>query len=276
MGMYVARPDLVDPHDLNQGDILTGMLRPKILTEKNFCVRTGSKVTIPAPAETLKALDKNLRVMSELERIDALVISNSCDNTGNNPLLLVPVRPLKLDDKEPAHKQWDMISQAATGTANPKLFYLPAEPGLGPAARSEAQLHTIFSVSHEFVQRCVAEAGTKRVCGLTAEALRHLQWAVGVVFSRDAREDYDWPSRDDLALKLAYYDHHIEKGHARKAEYVKEREHVRKLLGLDDAQLVEQPEPAPPAPEPPAPEPPAPEPPAQEDNGGGGGEPTSG
>lgn len=234
MGMYVERTALDNTRNLNQGDVLLGMLRPKTPTGKNFCLRQGSKFVYPAPPETLAQIKADLRVATQPERIDALVISNSCDNAaGDNPLLLVPIQPFKLNNEWPEHEQWRAISTAATGTANPKIFYLPAQPDWGLHQRCEAQLHLIFSVSHEFLARCLAEAGTTRPFGLTDAAVRHLQWAIGVVFSRDPREDYEWPSPEDLKLKLAFYDYHIEAGTRRHDEYVQERTRVRQLLGLD-------------------------------------------
>ncbi len=82
MGMYLIRPDLTDPHDLYQGDILVTVIRPRIVAEKNFCLRRGSHLDWPAPSAALAALDPNLRVMTEVERIDAMVISSTCDNAG--------------------------------------------------------------------------------------------------------------------------------------------------------------------------------------------------
>ncbi|HEU0036554.1 MAG TPA: hypothetical protein VFQ53_38340 [Kofleriaceae bacterium] len=233
MGMYEARAALADSHDLNQGDILADVLRPKPFNQVSFCVRQGPKVKHPATADDVRGPDRNLRLMCEVESISAIVISNSCDNTGSSSLLLVPIRKWAVPSDEPDHRRWERISQAATGTANPKLFYLPDEPEFG-LSRSEAQLHAVFALTHEYLKRCIDEASTRRVCGLTSAAVRHLQWQIGVVFARDPREDYEWPSKEDLRLKLAYLDHHINAGNARRDDYIEQREIVRQLL--DDSE----------------------------------------
>jgi hypothetical protein len=240
MGMYVSRPPLTDTHDLNQGDLLVGVLRPKIVGDSSFVVREGPKAN-PVKPEARITLDAKLRVISPLEVVDALVISNSCDNVGDAPLLLVPIRPFKFTSASMTDAdRWAVISQAATGTANPKLFYLPASKETGPAVRSEVQLNLLFSVSHEYLAKCVRDVGTKRIGGLTPEAVRHLQWAFGVVFSRDPREDDDWPSDEDLPLKLSFLEQETAKGGPFKEKYEGQRDRLKAALSAQQAELRAQ------------------------------------
>lgn len=227
--MYVQRATLRDARELCQGDLLFDVPRPRTAVAAGISVREGQRV-LEAKAAHLKARDKNLRVMSSVEFITALVVSNDCDNFGGDDLMLCPVRPFKFrrDGMTPPER-WENISQAATGTASPKLFYLPLDPA-GPLERSEAQLSLMFPLTQGYLMRCVAEAGTTLRCGLTQEAVRHLQWAIGTVFSRDPREDDEWPSLEDLELKAAYYEHRIANGLGPREVNEPALAHARRLI----------------------------------------------
>lgn len=231
MGVYEPRGPL-ETRDLNQGDILSGVLRAKLPAGEGFALQRSAKVQYPAPPEYLAHCSSELRLICKVERIDALVISNSCDNcSGLNPILLAPVKKFKFRDGiEAAGDRWLDISEAATGTADAKAFYLPGEPRFG-LERSEAILTDIFPVSHSLLTRAAAEADTRRVCGLTTAAIRHLQWALNQFLSRDPREDHEWPSEEDLRLKLAWLDQVIPNSDKRRRErYEQDRERVGALL----------------------------------------------
>lgn len=238
--MYGRRGPLSDSHDLNQGDLLANALRPLPPTDKNLClVDSGnrSKLVWPLPDAALQSatLPKELRVQVRPERLAwALVLSNSCDNAGDSDVLLVPVRSYKFSDGVRTDaERWADVSEAATGTASLKYFYLPESPEYG-LPRSEAMLTEVFPVTHEFLkasmERC-GEFGLKRICGLTAEATRHLQWQWGALISRNPREDLAWPSKDDLRLKLAWLEENAERGGHRREQLEKEREALRKAFG---------------------------------------------
>jgi hypothetical protein len=94
--MYQARPPLTDTHDLDQGDILQGVLRPHTVIDRNFVLRDGGKVRPTVPPEALTEANSNLRVMHELTREElSIVISNSCDNVLDLPLLFAAVKPFR-------------------------------------------------------------------------------------------------------------------------------------------------------------------------------------
>ena len=230
--MYQGRPPLTDTHDLEQGDILRGILRPHTVIDKNFVLREGGKVNPKPPPEALRESNPNLRVMHALEREElSIAISNSCDNTLDLPLLFAVVRPFGFPKgTDTPEQQWRVVSEAATGTANTKLFYLPASPEFR-FARSEARFTEIFSVRHSYLDRCVRDAGASRVCGLKPEATRHLQWALAVFFSRDPREDHAWPSIEDFELKAKWLETELAKGSRRQEEYKTELEKIRTILG---------------------------------------------
>jgi hypothetical protein len=227
--MYESRTVLENTRDLNQGDVLQGVLTPNLLTEKNFALRQGSKLIL-ADEEALRNRPPTLRVMHEVQHSDCLVVSNSCDNVSGLPLLLAPIRPLVFPAGcDSPEKQWRYISEMATGSANTKLFYLPASADFG-LIRSEAQLVRMFSVDHSYVSRCVKEAGTSRVCGLKAEAQIHLQWALAHLFGRNPREDYDWPSREDLELKKQWLEAELGRGGRHQERYESELSEVKRRL----------------------------------------------
>ncbi len=205
MPMYVERPALGDARDLYQGDILLGMLRIHAPGEKNFGLLQREGKTARFDYRTkphhLKSPGEALRVFSKVEPVDVLVLSPTCDNArGAFPIMLAPLADFQFKSDN-VDKMWLQLSQAATGTATPKRFYLPAHPS-GRLKRSWAQLPIMFMVQPSFVDRCIKQADTERLCGITDEAQVHLRWQLGLYFGRNAREDQDWPSTDDLGLKL--------------------------------------------------------------------------
>lgn len=232
--MYVARPPLGAPswsRDLNQGDVIAGLLLPKPLTDKTFCRREGPKTSDSATAQDLALPNPHLRVLLRLDREPfCLVLSNSCDNAGGDlPLLICPVRPLKFKEDSTDAEKWRQISVAATGTASPKHFYLPENIASG-LPRSSAQLPIFHSLTHEYVTRCAQEGGAKRVVGLAEEGVRHLQRGLDVFFARNPREDHDWPSNDDLLLKAAWLEEQITRGGPRREDYREELRVLRERL----------------------------------------------
>lgn len=210
--MYEAVPALTSPRDLNQGDIVRGLFRPPPGTEKSFQIlRDGNKLQYPFPPNGLSEENKGLRVLVTPSREEiCVVVSNSCDNySGNLPLLLVPTVPFAFRGRVEEH--WAEISQAATGTANAKVFYLPGSKKFA-LERREARLNLMFSVSPDYLARCFSEANASRVCGMTPAAVRHLQWAINSFFSRNPRDDFDWPSVEDLEIKVQALEVAIMKG----------------------------------------------------------------
>src|SRR5262245_35638533 len=144
--MYVSRPQWSQASDLDQGDILRGILRPRTPLAKNLALlQSGNKLRYPAPKQALSSVSSELRTFCAVDSIDALVLSNSCDNAREElPLILAPVSPFKfLPHVKEDWEKWEAISQAATGTANPKLFYLTASENFA-LTRAEAQLPLLF------------------------------------------------------------------------------------------------------------------------------------
>lgn len=234
--MYIARPLLADPRwsrDLNQGDIIKHLLVPMPATEKTLCLRlSGKAVSGSASPDDVRAANPMLRVVLKLEvEPFALVLSNSCDNsTGDTPVLVCPIKPLPLREEGDA-KRWREISVAATGTANPKRFYLPAHPHFD-LPRSAAHFPMLQTLEHDFITRCVQQReACQRIGGLSPEAVRHLQRGLDVYFARNPRDDYDWPSREDLEIKAAALRAQVESG--------RDREAAQAELDLIDAELAE-------------------------------------
>lgn len=236
--MYVPAEPLTNPRQLNQGDILANAPRLKHGGAENLSELAGRKnFNWPVPESKVTAFSKALRVMQAVERVDfAIVISNSCDNaSGQIPILLAPVIPFvfSLRDDTPA-RQWLVISHAATSTAAPKYFYLPSADELG-IPRSEAQLELMYFVTPSLMEKFMQLSDTRRVCGLSRDAIIHLQWQIGLIFGRNPREDLSWPSREDLQLKLAWLAEEIAKPPKQvpleqRAEYIREKNEIESIL----------------------------------------------
>jgi hypothetical protein len=234
--MYVPRGALVDPtwsRDLNQGDLLAGLLFPKPATDKTFCVRTnGTNVSASASAQDIQQPNPKLRVMLQVEvEPFVLVLSNSCDNSGGDyPVFVCPVRPFTQRAADDPGR-WREINAAATGTAIAKQFYIPAHPPF-QLPRSTAMLPLMRTLTHEYITRCVQEGTARRVGGLSADAVRHLQRGLDVYFARNPREDYEWPSREDLVLKAASLKADADSG--------RDRERAEAELSIVERKLAEE------------------------------------
>lgn len=234
MSMYRSQPPLGSSHDLEQGDILAKVLVAIPPSGKSLAiVRNRNKMQWPVPSDVLRNPTEELRAMCKVSVWDlAIVVSNSCDNAGDYPVLIAPIRPFRFSSTDPTDaERWLEVSEAATGTASPKLFYLPADEGFG-LERSEARLPDLLGVEHSFLQRVIAEGEATRVCGLDADAQRHLQWSLGLLFSRDPRDDGSWPSAADLRLKLAWLEEEMPRSRSRREGMVTERDRIRGLLGM--------------------------------------------
>src|SRR5262249_50886740 len=129
------------------------------------------------------------------------------------PILVCPVKPFNPRGPDDAAK-WREINAAATGTAIAKQFYLPGHPPF-ELPRSTAMYPLMRTLTHKYITRCAKENQARRVGGLSPDAVRHLQRGLDVYFARNPREDYDWPSRDDLTLKAAFLREQMESGRDR-------------------------------------------------------------
>jgi hypothetical protein len=309
--MYVDRPPIGDAgsRTLEQGDLLKDLPVPALPGAQSFGFRQGNKWVHKLTAAQIGSNDKDLRVMSGLNRLDyAIVLSNSCDNFGGTqPLLVAPVKKFtpptsaaadlrellasvadaflprcacgalatlsntevgtpvceacairdRVDTTPSTHasvirsvqdavltadrrsrqvsaEHWMVISRLATGS-NPKKFYLPNDPARG-FPRSEVHLSLAQPLDQAFLSRCLQELGTTRLCGLSHEALIHLQYTIDAFFSRNPRDDHSWPSIEDLRLKAAWLEEELSRGTAFDDDYKRELEEIKRRLGAASAE----------------------------------------
>jgi hypothetical protein len=232
--MYVARRGLTEARQLEQGDLVRGLFRPRVPTRTNILKLQAPRnfaSSKPAQSNDLLGNLELLRGVNLIERLDlALVISNSCDTDGGDQILFAAVRPYKFEDwvgDDPA-EQWRMISESATGTASPKLFYLPrAEPYA--IARSEAVLKDLVLLEQSYVDLCIAN-GASIACGLDPSSILHLQWHLAAAFGRNPRDDDAWPSDEDRRLKIEWLDRELKNGSPRHARHVEEKRRLEERL----------------------------------------------
>jgi hypothetical protein len=208
MGMYSAPEPLASARDLENGDIVAGVIQVGMPTSRNVALLKGPKVDLKVPPAAITGpLSIELRAFGKLERVPfALVLSNSCDIAQGDRVEFAPVVPFAFRSDGNALSdaaRWGQISAAATGQARPKRFYLPEHKGIS-LPRSEAMLAESFLLTQDLLGRWMQEAGAVRVATLSPEARRHLQWAYAAMQTRNPREDEDWPSDEDRRLKLAY------------------------------------------------------------------------
>jgi len=312
--MYRDRPPVNNDgaQDLEQGDVLAGVMFPALPGDRSFGFqRTGEK---GKPAlwvwkkefsgeELLAEESKALRVISRLTREGhALVLGNSCDNySGDTSIWLAPIRDFKFlpneasrlrgafvgvvneflpkcsqgactkpatregatglacdacvvdepndlpqaktvreamaltEDKRgrmEASDKWSQISRSAT-MANPKKFYMPGDPSRN-FNRSEAHIALAQPFDPKYLTKSFKDLEAKRLFGLNDEAVGHLQYTIGSVFSRNPRNDHAWPSDDDLALKLTWLEEQL----AHPALKEDERKKIESEIGVIAARLA--------------------------------------
>jgi hypothetical protein len=105
-----------------------------------------------------------------------------------------------------------------------------------PIPRSEAHLVLGQPVDPTYVTKCLKELGATRVCGLGAEAVRHLQYTVSSFYTRNPRDDHAWPSREDFTLKAVWLESELARvnlSSEERTDYVKELDFVRGVLVLE-------------------------------------------
>ena len=139
--------------DLNQGDLLGGIVAPVVVVPLALTIQEGPRVRDPRHVETgqLLASLANARVVLRVVRHErCMVLSNSCDNARGFDLLHAPIDVFPLVEEE--QHQWPQVSNAATGTANPKRLYLPGAPEFG-LQRSEINFQKIYLSSLKSTRR---------------------------------------------------------------------------------------------------------------------------
>ena len=179
-------------------------------------------------------------VLLELVRTtDAIVVSQSCDTERAPHLMLAPLIPFTLQEKS-AEKKWRKINHAATSLGEPKLVYLPGNTNLGIERRT-ADFGLAFTLPREFLEE-LAKRG-KRVAGLSEQAIGFLQYRLAVLLTRLAQDDFAWPSKEDLDIKIASLDEQIagvEKRKRQKEDEIRKAGNVRSGPAAELAEMEDQ------------------------------------
>ena len=193
-GFYI-RPAPTAP--ITQGDIFHGV--PIIgvsLAKLNQIVQDGTG--IKAASVQPDAITDGMILLEKVRITNAIVISQSCDTERVPHLMLAPLSPFTLTEKT-AERKWKKINHAATSLGEPKSVYLPGNPTLN-VARCIADFGLAFTLPREFLEE-LAQRG-KRVAGLSEKAIGFLQFRLAVLLTRLAQDDFAWPSKEDLDIKI--------------------------------------------------------------------------
>jgi len=201
---FYRRPNQDD--GISQGDIFTNVPIPGtgLLSPTQLIVSDGKLRTQRIEPGRIAS---GIQLVENVSLTDAMVISQSCDAERAVNLMLAPISELSLDAKS-NEKKWKSISHAATSLAEPRHLYLPGNSHL-KFSRGVADFGEAFTLPRQFLE-VLAQQG-RRVARLGDAALRFLQFRMGVMLTRLAQDDFSWPSKDDLDIRIAFLDEEIVK-----------------------------------------------------------------
>ncbi len=183
---------------LSQGDIFFDLPVPQLVFEPLFHLESaGSNNYTTAKAEG--GARPGMRMLADIEFHHGIVITQSCDAPRVDRIMVAPLLPYEKEGKS-AKEQWAFISNLATSLHEPTRLYLP-DDGSRRLPRHIVDLGGVFTFHREDMEAFVRQ--NKRVAALGVEGLRYLQFRLAVMFWRVARDDHEWPSDKDLALKVS-------------------------------------------------------------------------
>lgn len=196
-GLYVY-PDTAAPS--LQGDILDDVSLASV-SYSHKVIQVDTRLEV----EECSGLPQDdLAILANVRLVRAIVISQSCD-VGGDRVLVAPLSEFAPQGNQ-GRKKWREVQRAATSLHQPSRVYLPDDPR-NVRPRSWIELGDAFTTSPEMI-RDLVKAG-KRIATLTEEGRSYLQFRVATMFARVGRDDYAWPSQDDLGFKKEYLDHEI-------------------------------------------------------------------
>ena len=138
-------------------------------------------------------------LVEQITLVNAIVISQSCDAERAPSIMMAPVIDFPLEGTK-ATSKWRKINLAATSLSETKLVYLPGNPALS-LSRSAADFGNAFTVPRQLLEEL--ERKVKRVASLGEKAVSYLQFRFCVMLTRVAQDDFAWPSREDIEIKIA-------------------------------------------------------------------------
>ncbi len=137
MGILIFdRTDVAAP--IRQGDLFFGLPRVELSLDSMQVIGTDSQATSQSWKELIDAGVDEVACVVGVKRVDAIVISQDCDNVRSRDITLCEIRPfadvegIARDTK--ASKSWvSVITQQAR--LNLKWFYLPPDADMGMTAK---------------------------------------------------------------------------------------------------------------------------------------------
>ncbi|MGL4549935.1 MAG: hypothetical protein ACRC33_02005 [Gemmataceae bacterium] len=185
------------PAPLSQGDIFTALPMPVLSFRAGVhLVQQGAGLF--EARRTDGAVEDGMNVLAGVQLVDAIVIEQSCDTLRADLALLAPLRDCDLSKKKKAKDIWEHIKTIGSSLAQPSRAYQANDPEFR-FPRRYIDLSAKFSLAPEDLAHFIGL--NLRVATLTDRGLINLQHRLTVQLSRVAREDLDWLSDDDLAIK---------------------------------------------------------------------------
>lgn len=191
---------------IRQGDIFSGVPRIDISLENLAIVGPDSTTSVHAWKDLVDQDLREIAAVVAIRRVDAIVISQDCDNAHSRDISLCEIRPFKdvegkSKDAKTAKSWTSLLTQQAR--LNLKWFYLPPDAKLG----FEDKMAVDFRVTVRLARLELEGLRQLRKGRLSALADEHFRERLGEFFRRYPYDEWYPLSKDELVeYQKAYPD----------------------------------------------------------------------
>jgi len=210
---------------LSQGDIFLGIPLPDISFREPYELIDGEQTGVLTEKQVEGDFQDGMNFVATIDLVNAVVLDQSCETLGADRILLAPIVDLR--PKGNLKEQHQYIQRLGNTLAEPSRIYLAEEPELGFPKRIidlAGKFHHTREDMEYFVKRGMRKAA------LGSKNLAYLRDRLRVYFAREARDDMDWLSRDDIRNKIKYLQDEVHK----KKDGIKNKEAERAKCKTDE------------------------------------------
>lgn len=204
----IYRP--VEPDEpLSQDDVFLGIPLPDISFHEPYELIEGDQANVLTERPVQGDFQDGMNFVATINLVNAVVIDQSCETLGADRILLAPLVDFIPNDKP--KEQYQQIQRLGNSLYEPSRIYLAEEPELRFPKRL-IDLGGKFHHAREDMEYFIKRGMRRASLGL--KNLAYLKDRLRVYFGREARDDIDWLSRDDILNKIGYLEGEISKREA--------------------------------------------------------------